>query len=192
MMAMRRAIALVASAVLAVSPPSLAQDDQALALAVKATYLYKFAPFIEWPASASASETFDICAVGDDVYGDILGRAASDQTVHGRVIRARHFAIVTAAAASDCRIMYLAGSAAQSVASSLEAVRGAPILTVTDEARSEQYEGVVHFVIVRGRIKFKIDNLLAEENGLVISSQLLNLAISVRASSSDAGAPRVQ
>ena len=51
--------------------------------AVKATYLYKFAPFVEWPAGAFRfpSDPLVICIVGTDAVGSLVDEAATGQTV---------------------------------------------------------------------------------------------------------------
>src|ERR1700756_4784994 len=45
-----------------------------LEYAVKAAYLYKFTPFVEWPASAFAGpgSPFNVCVLGDDPFGPAL------------------------------------------------------------------------------------------------------------------------
>ena len=75
-----RAGLMVLLAALVAGPVARAQESQ-LELAVKATYLYKFAPFVEWPASAFDSPTAPLvlCVVGDDPFGDLLDRAVSGQ-----------------------------------------------------------------------------------------------------------------
>jgi len=42
----------VAFALVVPQAPALAEDPAALALAVKAAFLYKFEPFVTWPAEA--------------------------------------------------------------------------------------------------------------------------------------------
>jgi hypothetical protein len=61
----------------------------------------------------------------------------------------------------------------------LAAVRGLPILTITD-ARSGTQRGIIHFALVSGRVRFFIDEAAAAQRGLSISSRLLNLAVAVR------------
>ena len=53
-----------------------------------------------------------------------------------------------------------------------------PILTVTDGANTPK-RGVIHFVLVGGRVRFFIDQGAAQRRGLNISSRLLTLAIGV-------------
>ena len=49
------------------------------------------------------------------------------------------------------------------------AMRGKPILTVTDEASSADIKGIINFVIRDNRVRFEIDEAAAVADGLVIS-----------------------
>jgi hypothetical protein len=80
----------------------------------------------------------------------------------------------------DCEIVFAAGSDAQPVAAILAAVRGMPVITVTDGVRDPRAKGIINFVIVDNRVRFEIDDQAAAENGLTISSKLLSLAVYVR------------
>ena len=143
--------------------------------AVKATYLYKFAPFVEWPAGtfASGADPLVICVVGTDPVADLIGDAVSGRNVGGRPIELLRLS--PAARDARCHILYVAlkGAAASAV---LERVRGMPVLTVTDTASDDRATGVVNFVVQDNRVRFEIDQRAAAENHLVISSKLLNLA----------------
>jgi hypothetical protein len=106
-----------------------------------------------------------------------------DQAIAGQRIGMRPIAIrrhQTAARDSGCHIMFLAGSPAQSIAEAIAAVRGTPVLTVTDAMANGGARGIIEFVIENNRVRFNIDDQAAAANGLVISSQLLNLARNVR------------
>jgi hypothetical protein len=148
--------------------------DRSLELAVKAAFLHKFASFVEWPAGTfeTATSPFHLCVVGPDPFGGRIEQAVSGQSVGGHPIVLRHFARAEPRA---CHTMFISGSASQSTAEALNAVRGTPTLTVTDSAIGST-AGIVHFVIVDDRVSFDIDNVAAERNGLVISSKLLALA----------------
>ena len=147
-----------------------------LDLAVKATFLYKLAPFVDWPAAAAGSyeASFDICVVGDDPFGQTLDHAVTGQQIGGRQIMVRRMAVATRDA--PCKIMFIGGSRAQSVREALKTMRGAPVLTVTDDQASG---GVIDFVIDQGRVHFRIDDQAAADDGLTVSSKLLSLAVSV-------------
>jgi hypothetical protein len=170
---------LAALPLLAAGIPASGQDGS-IEFAVKATYLYKFAPFVEWPDAAFRSRTSPIvlCVVGDDPFGGILDRAVKGQRVGERPIVAARFTALDPDV--PCHIMYVMGSEAEPAAAALELARGKPVLTVTDAARGSVAKGIVHFVVQDNRVRFEIDDHQAAVNGLKISSKVLSLATSVR------------
>ncbi len=170
-----RTVATALAMTLALAAPVRAGDGS-LEAAIKAVYLYKFAPFVEWPETAPAAEggSFFVCIVGSDPFGALLDRAVAGQRVGDRPIAVRRLETVQKAA--GCRIMYLAGSA-QSVAEAVKAVKGAPILTV---AEGQGAGAVIGFVVRDQRVRFVIDIHAAADNNLKISSKLLSLALDVQ------------
>ena len=172
-------IALVCAADLA---PALAEGS--LEYPVKAAYLYKFAPFIQWPATAfdSPSSPFAICIVGADPFGSALDQAVASQRFDARPIVVKRLAKVDRT--SGCHVVYLGGGKGAGAADALAAVRGAPVLTVSDAAGRDDVRGVIDFQIRDNRVRFSIDDQAAQANGLVISSKLLSLAVAVRLRSS--------
>lgn len=173
-----RLLALLALALAAPMGAALAESGS-LEYAVKATYLYKFAPFVDWPPAAfpSSESPVNICVLGNDPFGGVLDRAVAGQRIDGRsidVVRIAHVGGPTA-----CHVMYVAGQDGEA-AQALAAVRGAPVLTVTDSASDSAAKGIINFVVQDNRVRFEIDDSEAARNGLIISSKLLNLALAVR------------
>jgi hypothetical protein len=157
-----------------------ADDPKALELAVKATFLFKFQPFVTWPAQAFASPTapFTLCIVGDHPFGPLLDRVVEGQRTLDRDVVVRRMATVSPD--DHCQILYV-GAADPVTAKQLQApVAGAPVLTVTDSIDDSGAKGMVNFVIADNRVRFEIDDAAARRSGLVISSKLLSLAVSVR------------
>jgi hypothetical protein len=144
--------------------------------AVKATFLYRFASFVTWPPAAFAdpSAPISICVIGSEPFAHALERAVAGQRVEGRAFAVRR---LTSASAS-CHVVYVVGERVQDT---LRAMRGRPVLTVTDGAVGPGgARGMIHFVVVDDRIRFHIDEARAAESGLFMSSRLLTLAVSVR------------
>lgn len=144
-----------------------------------ATYLWKFAPFVEWPASAfkSPHAPFVICVHGDKPLGGVLDQATSGQRISGRPIEIRQLSSVNGN--SGCQILFDAGSPDQSIGAALDAVRGSPVLTVTDAEDNGGPKGIINFVVEENHVRFEINDAMASANGLVISSKLLSLAVIV-------------
>src|SRR5581483_4807563 len=81
------------AALTAVGPLAIPPRPQAATLeyAVKAAYLLKFTPFIEWPVSAFAapSSPFYVCVSGDDPFGADLDQALVGRSVGAHPVKVR-------------------------------------------------------------------------------------------------------
>ncbi|HET8877652.1 MAG TPA: YfiR family protein [Casimicrobiaceae bacterium] len=171
-----RLLPFAAAAWLAALAPAVGRaQSPSVEFAVKATYLYKFAPFVEWPAGTfrSSADPLVLCVAGSDPVTDLVADAVKGQVVGGRAIDVVR--LLPAAHDPRCHILYVAlkGAAAFAV---LEKLRGTPVLTVTDAASDARATGIVNFVVQDNRVRFEIDQRAAAENHLVISSKLLSLA----------------
>jgi hypothetical protein len=161
--------ALAVVVILAAGLAGAAQPPAPLELAVKATYLVKLAPFVDWPAAALGEPhgPFVICVAGRDPFGALLDQAAAGQQVMDHPVVVRRLA--TVGADPHCQILFLDGAPAQSLGEALALVRNDAAAT----------PGVIDFVLDHGRVRFRIDDAAAAAHGLVIRAQLLNLAVSV-------------
>ena len=162
-------------ALLAAIAGSPAYAAQPFENAVKASYLYKFAPFVQWPPAAlgTSAAPFTICVAGSDPFGPALDEAVRGQRVNGHPIVVRHVEAVRPGLA--CQILYVGGEGA---GEALQAVAREPVLTVTDHTKTGA-GGMIQFVMVAGRVRFSIDQVAAQNSGIAISSKLLGLAVSV-------------
>jgi hypothetical protein len=162
--------------VFAATPASRADT---LEYQVKAAYLYKFTPFVEWPASAFAgpSSPFNVCVLGEDPFGPALDHAVDGHLVGEHPVKVRRLQSVESA--GECHILYLGGSRAPVAAAAISKVRGDPILTVTEQNLGVS-GGVIQFLVRDGHVRFTIDTAAALANRVVISAKLLSLAASVR------------
>jgi len=164
---------------LAFTGPSAGAQGPPLELAVKAAYVAKFAPFVIWPPASFAAPTAPLvlCVQGDDPFDGILDRLTAGETVGAHPVIVRRLQRLDAD--SGCEIAYLAGSPVQSPDAALKAVEGLPVLTVTD-ADSGGGRGIVHLLLIGGRVRFTIDVAKAAQSHLGVSSKLLALAIKVK------------
>jgi hypothetical protein len=163
---------------LADTVPAKAQSAS-LEVRVKAAFLPKFAAYVNWPPGAlsGADEPVLLCVIGQDPFGRNLDEATAGQHVDLHPIRVRRLEGTTGA--EQCNIAFLGGSASQSAAVMQQALRGKPILTITDGGTGSE-RGMVHFALKDGRVRFYIDDALAARSNLSLSARLLSLAISVK------------
>jgi hypothetical protein len=156
-------------------------EPESLEYAVKAVYLTKFAPFVSWPASVSVGngDAFVICDIGADPVTSALPQAAAGQQINGRPIEIRHLSDSDNPQA--CHILYIANTPA--AAAVLSALHDKPVLTVTDGAGSDH--GIIQLIVISHHVRFDIDEGMAANAGISISSKLLSLANTVTPAPAD-------
>jgi len=154
-------------------PPAVAAGVP-LEREIKAAYLYKFVPFVTWPASAFASPTapLTICIVGEQGFAESLQPAVAGQRQGDHPIAVR----ATNTPDAQCHILYLPGNDSAADAQIVAALKNRPVLIVTDLPADVAGHGMIGFVVTGDRVRFDIDNAAATDCGLVISSKLLGLA----------------
>jgi hypothetical protein len=162
-------VAAMAGSMVQTALPAPAHADAGLEYAVKAAYLTKFIPFITWPDAPA----FSICVLGNDPFAGKLEQAASGARSGDHAINVRH----VTAPDPTCQIEFLGVNDAGAEAA-LEALRGKPVVTVTDS--DIKARGVIGFVIVDNHVRFDIDDAAAAQDGLSVSSKLLGLARAVK------------
>src|SRR3546814_5799686 len=102
---MRRAAAVAIFLAGTVPTSAAARADPPLERAVKASFLFKFVPFVDWPAYAfgSATAPFQICLNGQDPFGSVLDEVVRGQRVHGRTSIVRR---LNDASPAGCNLLF--------------------------------------------------------------------------------------
>ena len=130
--------------------------QQSLEYAVKAAYLAKFAPFIDWPDSAFASPgaPLSICVLGGDPFGAALDRAAASANRGAAPEAVRRLSSAPDLAKRlPPGFLYLVND--EAVASLPPGLRDRPIVTVTESGHGD---GIISFVIDGNHVRFDIDD----------------------------------
>ena len=165
--------ALVSIAILLARVLACAQDVTEPSL--KAAFIYSLAKFIAWPVEASDPKPFVICVLGDaDVF------EALEQSAKGRLLAGSSITVVRLNSPEPqpkCRLLYASGIPRAQVAKLLGALRGTPVLTISDLDGFTQIGGMVQFIFEHGQLRFSIGQESARVAGLKISAKILTLAI---------------
>jgi hypothetical protein len=146
---------------------------------VKATYLYNFARFVEWPGRAfsQADDPFTICLTSEPVS------AVLERTVRGENRQGRPFAVRRLPDVDDiqgCHILYVSDADDSKIDRVMQAAGSAPILTVGDSPNFIRKGGIIRFVEAGRRIRLQINPDSAQRASLSISSRLLRLSDIIR------------
>jgi hypothetical protein len=156
-----------------------AQPQRPSEYEVKAPYLLNFLKFVQWPASSTGAENvISICVLGRDPFGDILDRIVSGQQIAGKNVVVRR--LTRPADADGCRILFIDSSQNKQLAGTLATLDNTPVLTVSEIPDFVSRGGIIQFVLKEGRVRFEVNLIKAQRNGLLLSSQLLNVASAVR------------
>ena len=169
-------LVLTASPQLFGPPAARAEVSQVGEYQVKAAYLYNFAKFVEWPPDAAGGSTLNICILGKSPFGDTLS-AISGKTVRGRRVVITHIRRIEDLPA--CDILFVSLSERGRLGQILSAVATRPILTISDIRRFVAAGGMIGFVSVNERVRFEINQRVAQRSSLRVSAQLLKLATTV-------------
>jgi len=148
---------------------------------VKAAFLMNFVKFIEWPderAGTTGSE-WVLSIVGASPFGESLN-LPRDKTIRGRKLVIKntvdHGSIVSS------HILFIPASEKDRLPACMAAVKGLPILTISEIAGFARNGGMINFIIIDDKIRFEINPDAAGQVGIRISSQLLKLARIIKGS----------
>jgi hypothetical protein len=172
-------ISLLLNSLLLNAPALRAQQKEASEYAVKATYLYNFGRFAQWPPDAVAkSDSFPICVLGEDPFGGTLDSILSGESIGGKPVIAKR--VLRVQDAFECRVLYISGSEGAHLKEILAGLDKTNILTVSDLPQFSQRGGIIQFVTVGNKVRFEVNLSSAQSAGLTLSSDLLKVAVAVR------------
>ncbi|MGB5425538.1 MAG: YfiR family protein [Gammaproteobacteria bacterium] len=166
--------------VLLLSAPALVAADETRIseYRVKTAFLYNFSRFVTWPqATLQDRPEFTLCVTGTDRFGAQLDDLAG-KTVHEKTLVVRHLSSL--AMVDDCQLVYIGENA--ELTDILLLLGEQPVLTVSDAAGFIEEGGIIQFILIQNKVRFRINVAAANAAGLNISSKLLSLAVSVTGS----------
>ena len=144
---------------------------------LKAAFIYNFAKFVSWPPAAfsGSNDPIILGLIDGDPFGGSIDDALEGKTAQKRQIQVKR--IKSIADAKKCHILYINSTQSSRVNEILSALRGNSILTIGEADKFTSIGGIIHFVVHKQRVAFKINNEQAKNVDLAISSQLLKLAV---------------
>jgi hypothetical protein len=145
--------------------------------AVKAAYLFRFASYIEWPESARNDPAFVIGVHGDELVTVHLERLLSGMAVRGKPARVQ--VVKKPADLKGVHILYVGPRVFRGSREMRDAIRGLPILVVTDHREGLDGGAVINFFEINRNVRFEISVDAAARTGLRIDSALLAVAARV-------------
>lgn len=143
---------------------------------LKATFLFHFTHFVEWPpeAFADADSPFRLCVLTPDPFGGALKEVVAGERVGARELEVR--TVESASQAKGCQIVFVPDQRDSALARELPGVRDGLVLTVGEKEDFLDRGGMVRFELRGGRIRLQVSRRALGASQLQVSSKLLAVA----------------
>jgi hypothetical protein len=141
---------------------------------MKATYLYNFALYTEWPEDTG--NTLNLCLLGEERFGDAINQ------IQGKLVNQRRLNVYQVSgpkAVQGCQMVFIGEQKSQYAQRMINSLADTPVLTVTDGFVPLNSGVIVSMVVEERKIAFNINASAARRAKLNISSKLLRLARNV-------------
>jgi len=146
---------------------------------LKAAFIYSFARFTEWPQDVLATTgPFTACVLGDSPIRDALERTVKDRQLSGRGVSV--LLVQVDGNLRSCHLLYVSGVTPTQIAGIVAAVKGAPVLTISDVDSFAQQGGIAQMFVENGKMRFDLNLEVAKLSRLQLSSKLIVLAARVK------------
>ncbi|MFO1499520.1 MAG: YfiR family protein [Verrucomicrobiota bacterium] len=157
-----------------------ADSATVLEYAAKASYLFHFLKYIEWPADALPSDelVIRVGVLGDERFVRAL------EPVNGKLVKGRKVMVKQAthlAELTSCQLVFISESEKDQIDEILNLLRGTRTVTVSEVKGFAESGGIINFIEERNKVRFQINPEAARRCGVTISSDLLKLAKIIRA-----------
>lgn len=156
--------------------PSAAQSAQILReSSVKAAFLFKFASFVEWPATAFGrpDAPLVIGIAGDEAVAADLEQLAASRPPGSQPVKVVRISGTDVPA--GLHVLFLGQQREPRLREAIAAATG-PVLVVTDQAGALRLGSLINFSTAAGRVRFSVSLTSAEARSLKLSSRLLAVA----------------
>ncbi|MBY0408439.1 MAG: YfiR family protein [Rickettsiales bacterium] len=162
-----------------VCAPHYARAQETKEYLVKAAFIYNFVKFVEWPGGKAIAQrsNIDVCVMGDSPLsgaGSVF-KAASTPKLSLSLVKEND----TQAAIGHCHVLFISESEAVRMRDLLAALKGRPVLTVSDVEGFAEKGGMIGFVMSDGKIKVVVNTHSATQSGMRVDAQLLEIALRV-------------
>lgn len=143
--------------------------------AVKAAFILNFILLTEWPEDVGdGSNEIELCVVGK-------GRLPKPfKALEGKKIGQKSLRVVPVTVdttLSRCQVAFFREEVdTENLVRTLNAVRSKPVLTIGEKKNVTKLGGAIHFYIDGNRLRFAINPKVVSEQGLRMSSRLLQIA----------------
>lgn len=144
---------------------------------VEAVYLFDFGKFVHWPSGADEGP-LHLCIAATPSFVAGVQRTIANETIDGRALDVRE--VSRPEDESGCGILFIDASQGERSNALLQGAAEKPILTVSDLPDFLARGGMIQFQIVQKRVRFSVNLDAVNRGHLLMSSELLKVAVDVK------------
>lgn len=167
------AVAIMATALLSAMPSRAQADYVESKYVLISAYIYKFTQFTTWPGDLK-NNNFTVCVLGQDPFGSNL------DPIKSRMVNDERITLEYLSDAQEnlsrCNVLFVSTSEAGNLKNIFSALKGTPVLTMSDIPGFSNSGGMVEFKHEGGKVRVWVALSVTRVRGLSISSKLLSLA----------------
>lgn len=166
-------------------PQARADTTSSREYQVKAAFLFSFINFVDWPKEklTEGNNQINIGIIGNDPFGKAF-EPIKDKQVKGKDVVIKRFKAFKELNQSSeeieairkCHLLYICPSEKDEFRKIINLVMKHNILTVGDTKSFLESGGIINFLMEDKKVRFEINNTVAEQTELKIRSKLLRLA----------------
>lgn len=138
--------------------------------------IFNFIKYIEWPDNTKSGD-FVIVVYGDDDVYDQLSKLYGQRKIKGQ--NAEIVNVSDVSEINNAHIIYLSSNKSRDFEAILEQYDTKPTLIVTDKSGLGEKGSSINFKEVGGKLKFEINEATFNNSNLKVSSQLVNMGITI-------------
>jgi len=143
---------------------------------VKASFIYNFTKFIEWPASTfpDAKAPITISVLGENPFGTTLDEIVRGNTINSRTLVIRRIRKLEEIKGSQ--VLFISGSEDKRLPEILSSVKDTDVLVIGEAEGFANHGGTIQFFLEQGKVRFSINIDAIQRTHLSVSAKLLALA----------------
>ncbi len=148
---------------------------------IKASFLYKFLLFVDWPEknAEQSEDTMIIGILGKDPFGDAFF-PVEGQHIKGKTLVIKRFNDDTShEILRKCHLLFINTAIKERMNEVLNSLKNHPVLTVGESEDFFSSGGMIHIFTKQNRVIFEINTSVAERVGIKFRSKLLRVAVRV-------------
>ncbi len=153
--------------------------DRTIDAKLKAAYILNFARFVYWPEEAfrKSGQVINLCLYKNCPEEQSL-KSLSNRTIQNKKISVK--VIDSEEGLEDCHVVFFSNMNEEENKTVKSRLKNRMVLTVSDVPGFIETDGLIEFMNVDGKIKFKINISRSRDNGIKYKTQLLEVAEIVR------------